>query len=51
MLTLQKEHKSKKKGWFKIVVNHHLLKYNILIGYLLENRVLIITEKPSIIFS
>ena len=44
MLTLQKEHKSKKKGWFKIVVNHHLLKYNILIGYLDENSLLIIRD-------
>ena len=26
-----------KKSWFDIVGNYHLVKYNILIGYLVEN--------------
>ena len=39
-----------KKSWFKIESNYHLVKYNILIGYLVENSLLIITEKTSIIF-
>ena len=51
MLTLLKEPKSLKKSWFKIIGNYYLVKYNILIGYLVENSLLIITEKPSIMFS
>ena len=50
MSTLLKETKSLKK-WVKIVGNYHLVKYNMLIGYLVENSLLIITEKSSIIFS
>ena len=50
MSTLLKEPNSY-KSWFRIVGNYHLVKYNILIGYLVENSLLIITEKPSIIFS
>ena len=50
MSTLLKETKSLKK-WVKIVGNYHLVKYNILICYLVENSLLIITEKSSLIFS
>ena len=51
MLILLKEPKSLKKSWFKIVVNYHLVTYNILIGHLVDNSLLKITEKPSLIFS
>ena len=43
--TLLKEPKSYKESWFKIVGNYQLVKYNILIGYLFKNGILIITEK------
>ena len=39
------------KKWVKIVGNYHLFKYNMLIGYLVENSLFIITNKSSIIFS
>ena len=45
MSTLLKEPESLKKKWVKIVGNNHLVKYNMLIGYLVENNSLIITEK------
>ena len=36
--------------WVKIVGDYHLVKYNMLIGHLVENSLLIITEKSSLIF-
>ena len=39
------------KKWIKIVGNYQLVKYNILIGYLVKNSLLIITKKSPLIFS
>ena len=51
MYNFLKEPKSLKKKWVKIVGNYHLVKYNMLIGYLIENNLQIITEKSSLLFS
>ena len=50
MSTLLNETKSLKK-WVKIVGNYHLVMYNIQIGYSVENSLMIITEKSSLLFS
>ena len=39
------------KKWVKIVDNYHLVKNNMLIGYLVEISLLIIAEKSSLIYS
>ena len=39
------------KKWVKIVGNDHLVKYTMLIGYLVEKNLLVITEKFSLIFT
>ena len=39
------------KKWVKIVGNYYLFKCNMLIGYLVENSLLIITNKSSLLFS
>ena len=50
MYDFLKESKSFKKC-VKFAGNYHIVKYNMLIEYLVEINLLIITEKTSLIFS